>query len=145
MHVFCDRKGNRRFTTSGAEILHSRYTTQNVGKEYVKNRANYQRAENSDRHVTFRIFGLLGRRRNGVEADKRKEDDSGRTENAQQAPVVVTYALRRHVDGWSRYERCVIGRVHEAPTDTDNQNDDRYFQNNYEAIEDGRFFCSLDE
>src|SRR5713101_5862480 len=132
MHVFCDRKGNRRFTTGGAEILHSCYPTQDVGEEYVKDRANYQRAENSDRHVTLRIFGLLGCRRNRVEADKREKDDSSCTENAQQAPVVVSYALRRHVGRRSRYEWRVIGRVHEAPTDTDNQNDDRYFQNNYE-------------
>src|SRR5258708_31439950 len=145
MNVFCNRKGNRRFTTSGAEILHSRHTTKDVGEEYEKNGANYQRAENTDRHVTLRIFRLLGCRRNRVEADKCEKDDSGCTENAQQAPVVVGYALRRHVGGWSRYKRCVIGRVHEPPTDTDNQNDDRYFQNNDEAIEQGRFFCSLDE
>src|SRR5713226_9252868 len=108
MHVFCNRKGNRRFTTSGAEILHSRHTTQDVGEEYVKNRANYQRAENTDRHVALRIFRLLGCGRNRVEADNREEDDASSTENAQQAAVVVGYALWRHIGGRSRYKRCVI-------------------------------------
>src|SRR5208282_924748 len=50
-----------------------------------------------------------------------------------------------HIGGWSGYEWGVISRVYEAPADTDNQNDDGYFQDDDETIEDGGFFCSLDE
>src|SRR4029077_17343562 len=75
----------------------------------------------------------------------RKESRPRRAENAQDAAVVVSDALRSHIGRWSRNERGVIRRIYEAPPDTDHQKHDGHFQDHNETVDHRRLFRSFDE
>ena len=58
------------------------------GHEDVEHGANKERADDADRHVTLRIFCLLGRGANGVEPYIGEEDNTGARHDT--APAEVT-------------------------------------------------------
>src|SRR5205823_13781420 len=87
----------------------------------------------------------LSRGGNGVETDVSKEDHSSRAQNAEQAAVVVSDALRSDVGAGRGDERCVIGGVHETPANTDDDNDDGDFENDDKSVNDCGFLGSFDE
>src|SRR5690606_19443947 len=47
------------FLTSSFEFFIIRHTREYVAEEYIKNGTNHQRTEDANRHIAFRILGLL--------------------------------------------------------------------------------------
>src|SRR5215510_13763732 len=134
MHIFRDRESDRGFTARGSEILYGRYTTQYIGEQHIKHRADHQRPQDTDGHIPLRIFCFLGRWGNRVKTDVREENDSGRPQNTEYSAKVVCDALGSYIARGSRNEGSVIGRINEAPADGDYQDHDRDLQNDDETI-----------
>ena len=65
-----------------AQLIVACHPREDGADDDVDNRANGQATEDPARHVALRILGLLGRRRDRVEADVGKEDDRGALMNA---------------------------------------------------------------
>ncbi len=121
------------------EVLDRRHATEDVGKQDIEDCAHDKRTENAERHVTFRILGLLRCRRHRIEADERKEHHTGCTEDAHQASVGVRDALRGRVGHCRRNKRRVVGRIDESPADRDHHQDDGDLRDHDDTVDERGF------
>ena len=127
------------------KILDGGDTAQHVREQHVENGADYERTENADRHVAFGIPRFLGGGRDCIETDVGKKDDSGRAEDAKDSAVGVMNALGRDVSRRRGNERRMIGGIHESPSNADDEQHDAHFQDDDDAINEGRLFGSANE
>ena len=127
------------------KILDGGDTAQHVRKQHVENGADDERTENADGHVAFGIPRFLGRGRDRIETDVSEKDDSGRTEDAEDSAVGVMNALRRDISRRRGNERRVIGGIHVSPSNADDEQHDAHFQDDDDAINEGRLFGSSNQ
>ena len=123
-----------------AEVLHGRHATQHVRKQHIKNRADYQRTEDADRHVAFGVSRLLRRGANSIEADVGEKHNARRAENPQDSSIRVGDALRCDVSGRRWNERRVVRRIDKVPPNADHEQHDGDLQNDDEPVYECGFF-----
>ena len=128
-----------------AKILDGGDAAQHVREQHVEDGAEDERSENADGHVALGIPRFLGRGRDRIETDVGEEDDAGRAEDAEDSAVGVVNALRRDVSRRRWNQRRVISRIHESPSDADDEQDDAHLQDNDDAIDEGRLLGSANK
>ena len=118
---------------------------EHVGEQHVENGAEDERTENADGHVALGISRFLGGGRDRIETDVGEEDDAGRAEDAKDSAIGVVNALRRDISRRRGNQRRVIGRIHESPSDADDEQHDAHLQDDDDAINEGRLFGSANK
>ena len=70
---------------AGSRLLVGHHPGHDQGDRAVEDRADRERGDDADGQVALRVLGLLGRRRDDVEADVREEDERRAREDAADA------------------------------------------------------------
>src|SRR5690606_28797181 len=72
-------------------------TCHDVGEQHVQNSTYNQRANDTDRHTLFGVFGLLGSRTDGIKTNKGKEYNTCCTEYTTD-PVMPKIAFLKEIE-----------------------------------------------
>ena len=128
----------KRHRRRHAELLIRHEADHHRRDEHVETRADDERREDADRHVTLRVARLLCGRRNRVEADIGEEDHAGAAQDA--APSEAA-----ELTGVGRHERLPVFRRHEHAADADDQQDHGNLDRDDDRVDSRRFFDADDQ